>query len=121
VWKGISRNTGEEVAFKIIVKNDVTVAEANPMHAEILKMVDHKNIIQLKDYFDEEKALCLVLELAAGVCVCVCVCECVSVRMYLCVCVCAPRAHCRCMCMCVCERESVCVQARACTRTHGAE
>ena len=74
MWKGISRNTGEEVAFKIIVKNDVTVAEANPMHAEILKMVDHKNIIQLKDYFDEEKALCLVLELAAGVCVCVCVC-----------------------------------------------
>ena len=66
VWKGISRATGEEVAFKIIVKNDVTVAEANPLHAEILKMVDHKNIIQLKDYFDEEKALCLVLELAAG-------------------------------------------------------
>lgn len=29
-------------------------------------MVDHKNIIQLKDYFDEEKALCLVLELATG-------------------------------------------------------
>jgi len=66
VWKGVSRTTGEEVAFKIIVKNDVTIAEANPMHAEILKMVDHKNIIQLKDYFDEEKALCLVLELAAG-------------------------------------------------------
>ena len=66
VWKGVSRATGEEVAFKIIVKNDMTVAEANPMHAEILKMVDHKNIIQLKDYFDEEKALCLVLELAAG-------------------------------------------------------
>ncbi len=41
-------------------------AEANPLHAEILKMVDHKNIIQLKDYFDEEKALCLVLELATG-------------------------------------------------------
>jgi hypothetical protein len=29
-------------------------------------MVDHKNIIQLKDYFDEDKALCLVLELATG-------------------------------------------------------
>jgi hypothetical protein len=29
-------------------------------------MLDHKNIIQLKDYFDEDKALCLVLELAAG-------------------------------------------------------
>ena len=66
VWKGVSRTTGEEVAFKIIVKNDITVAEANPMHAEILKMVDHKHIIQLKDYFDEEKALCLVLELATG-------------------------------------------------------
>jgi hypothetical protein len=66
VWKGVSRSTGEEVAFKIIVKNDVTVAEANPMHAELLKMVDHKNIIQLKDYFDEQKALCLVLELATG-------------------------------------------------------
>ena len=66
VWKGFSRSTAEEVALKIIVKNDVTAAEANPMHAEILKMVDHKNIIQLKDYFDEEKALCLVLELAAG-------------------------------------------------------
>ena len=57
VWKGVSRTTGEEVAFKIIVKNDVTVAEANPMHAEILKMVDHKHIIQLKDYFDEAEIL----------------------------------------------------------------
>jgi hypothetical protein len=57
VWKGVSRTTGEEVAFKIIVKNDVTVAEANPMHAEILKMVDHKHIIQLKDYFDEAETL----------------------------------------------------------------
>ena len=69
VWKGISKTTREEVAIKIIVKNDGTgapSAEANPLHAEILKMVDHKNIIQLKDYFDEEKALCLVLELAAG-------------------------------------------------------
>ena len=66
VWRGFSKLTGEEVAFKIIVKNEVTAAEANPMHAEILKMVDHKNIIQLKDYFDEDRALCLVLELAHG-------------------------------------------------------
>jgi len=101
VWKGISRNTGEEVAFKIIVKNDVTVAEANPMHAEILKMVDHKNIIQLKDYFDEEKALCLVLELAAGVCVCVCGggggCECV----FVCLCVRASSSLSVCVYVCV--------------------
>ena len=69
VWKGISKKVGEEVAIKIVVKNDGTgapSAEANPLHAEILKMVDHKNIIQLKDYFDEEKALCLILELANG-------------------------------------------------------
>ena len=101
MWKGISRNTGEEVAFKIIVKNDVTVAEANPMHAEILKMVDHKNIIQLKDYFDEEKALCLVLELAAGVCVCVCggggECECV----FVCLCVRASSSLSVCVYVCV--------------------
>ena len=99
MWKGISRNTGEEVAFKIIVKNDVTVAEANPMHAEILKMVDHKNIIQLKDYFDEEKALCLVLELAAGVCVCVCggECECV----FVCLCVRASSSLSVCVYLCV--------------------
>ena len=67
VWKGVSKSTGEEVAIKIVVKQDangVLSAEANPLHAEILMMLNHKNIIQLKDYFDEEKALCLVLELA---------------------------------------------------------
>ena len=69
VWKGVSKSTGEEVAIKIVVKQDangVLSAEANPLHAEILMMLNHKNIIQLKDYFDEEKALCLVLELATG-------------------------------------------------------
>ncbi len=69
VWKGISKSTAEEVAVKIVVKHDANgalSAEANPLHAEILMMLNHKNIIQLKDYFDEEKALCLVLELATG-------------------------------------------------------
>lgn len=69
VWKGISKATAEEVAIKIVVKHDASgalSAEANPLHAEILMMLNHKNIIQLKDYFDEEKALCLVLELATG-------------------------------------------------------
>jgi len=69
VWKGINRATGEEVALKIIVKEDGSgsePAEANLQHAQILMMVDHKHIIQLRDFFDEEKALCLVLELATG-------------------------------------------------------
>jgi serine/threonine protein kinase len=69
VWKGVSKSNGEEVAIKIVVKQDASgalSAEANPLHAEILMMLNHKNIIQLKDYFDEEKALCLVLELATG-------------------------------------------------------
>ena len=68
MFKGTNIKTGEEVAIKRIDKTRVNVEEKVNLdrEIEIMKSLNHPNIIRLYDMFDRETELDLVLELASG-------------------------------------------------------
>jgi len=66
---GVHKQTGEQFAIKIIDKEAIQLK--NDMHLlqreiDIMKKLHHKNIIELVEVYDEEKALYLVMELVTG-------------------------------------------------------
>jgi len=70
VRTGQEKSTGKEFAVKIVNKSGAResgIEEATLRHqVDILKSLSHKNICPLKEVFDNDEALCLVLELEHG-------------------------------------------------------
>jgi calcium/calmodulin-dependent protein kinase I len=62
------RSTGERFAVKVLSKRKMTPQDVAAMETEIeiLKQVDHPNIVKLRDVFEDEKHWCLVMELCTG-------------------------------------------------------
>lgn len=68
VRKGRSRATGDRVAIKVIAKRKLTEEDKVGLQNEIdiLKQVDHPNIVKLFDIYEDEKYFFLVMELMTG-------------------------------------------------------
>ena len=66
--KGKSRTTGERVAIKVISKRKMTEEDKIGLQNEIdiLKQVDHPNIVKLHDIYEDDKYYFLVMELMMG-------------------------------------------------------
>ena len=62
------RATGERFAVKVLSKKKMSEEDKVSMKTEIeiLKQVDHPNIVKLIDVFEDEKHWCLVMELMQG-------------------------------------------------------
>ena len=68
VRRAKNRTTGQPVAIKIYQKQKMSEGEKESMEVEmeVLKQLDHPNIIKLYEIFEEEKYICLVIELMEG-------------------------------------------------------
>jgi serine/threonine protein kinase len=68
VYKGYHRDTGKIVAVKQISKNKMEENELEVQNNEIelLKVIDHPNVVQLVDYFEDPFSIYLVLEHLQG-------------------------------------------------------
>ena len=65
VYKGISRETGESVAIKVLNKSsmDELIIESIKQEIHILQMLpDHPNICKFFDVFEEEETISIILE-----------------------------------------------------------
>ena len=62
------RETGNRYAVKVYQINKMSEGEKESMNTEIeiLKQIDHPNIIKLYDVYEDEKYICLVIELMEG-------------------------------------------------------
>ena len=62
------RATGERFAVKILSKKNMTEEDLLAMETEIeiLKQVDHPNIVKLNDVFEDERHICLVMDWMQG-------------------------------------------------------
>ena len=63
-----NRATGEKFACKVMSKKKMNEEDKVAMQTEIeiLKQVDHPNIVKLLDVFEDERHYCLVMELMLG-------------------------------------------------------
>mmetsp|Transcript_42350 Transcript_42350/g.64983 ORF Transcript_42350/g.64983 Transcript_42350/m.64983 type:complete len:129 (-) Transcript_42350:589-975(-) len=68
VKKAKHRQTQERFAVKVLSKKKMTEEDKIAMRTEIeiLKQVDHPNIVKLIDVFEDDRHLCLVMELMQG-------------------------------------------------------
>merc|ERR1711934_570345 len=68
VRRGRSRTTHERVAIKVIAKRKLTEEDKVGLQNEIdiLKQVDHPNIVKLYDIYEDDKYFFLVMELMTG-------------------------------------------------------
>ena len=68
VKKVKNRATGERFAVKVMSKKKMNDEDKIAMQTEIeiLKQVDHPNIVKLLDVFEDERHYCLVMELMQG-------------------------------------------------------
>jgi serine/threonine protein kinase len=72
VYSGTSRVSSEQVALKVISKsvligaNSVADLASVQREVEVMSRLAHENVIQLKDAYETDTALVLVLELASG-------------------------------------------------------
>lgn len=68
VRKGKHRSSGDRVAIKIISKRKMSQEDKLALQNEIdiMKQVDHPNIVKLYDTFEDEKYLYIVMELLGG-------------------------------------------------------
>ena len=68
VKKAKHRESGDRFAVKVLSKKKMNDDDKAAMQTEIdiLKQVDHPNIVKLYDVFDEEKSFYLVMELMTG-------------------------------------------------------
>ena len=64
----VEKNTGEKVAIKVIDKNKMSdqYKKNLQMETDILKKVDHTNIIKMIEIFETEEYLFLIMELVTG-------------------------------------------------------
>jgi calcium-dependent protein kinase len=68
VRRAINVSTSEHRAIKIIYKNNCSQEEQDRIFNEIniMKSLDHPNIIRIYEYFQDEKHIFIVMELAQG-------------------------------------------------------
>ena len=68
VKKAKNRATGERFAVKVLSKKKMSDEDklGMMMEIDILKQIDHPNIVRLIDVFEDERHLCLVMELMMG-------------------------------------------------------
>mmetsp|Transcript_6567 Transcript_6567/g.6865 ORF Transcript_6567/g.6865 Transcript_6567/m.6865 type:complete len:314 (-) Transcript_6567:432-1373(-) len=68
VKKGTNRKTGAEVAVKCIDRNGLPEEDEASLRqeVEILRSLDHPNIVKLLDFFEEDKFFYVVLEFLPG-------------------------------------------------------
>ena len=68
VKKGINKVTGEEVAIKIMSKNDMSPFDLEQVknEVEILKIANHPNIIKLHSVFESVYYIYIIMEYCAG-------------------------------------------------------
>lgn len=62
------RETGERVAIKVFSKKKLTEDDKFSLRSEmeVLKFIDHPNIVRLIDAFEDERHVCFVMELMNG-------------------------------------------------------
>ena len=67
VWLGVHKKTGEEVAVKVVEKEDMPKDQilALQMEVEIVSELDHPHVVSIKEVFDEEE-IYIVQELVNG-------------------------------------------------------
>jgi len=68
VKKGVNKKHGEEVAIKFIEKKFVDKQDLMLLAREIdiMKKVDHANVLKLKEVFETDETIALVMELVTG-------------------------------------------------------
>lgn len=66
VYKGINKSTGQPRAVKSICKDQMKNLERFKSEINIMKMMDHPNIIKLYESFEDKKNIYLVMELCNG-------------------------------------------------------
>jgi len=66
VYEGTQKETGEKYALKTIDKNQNVEMDVLNREITLMKRLNHKNIIQLFDVYDEPENIVLVLELVTG-------------------------------------------------------
>lgn len=68
VKKAKNRETGVRYAVKVLSKKKMNDEDKIAMQTEIeiLKTVDHPNVVKLVDVFEDERHWCLVMELMQG-------------------------------------------------------
>ena len=68
VKKAKNRETGERFAVKVLSKRKMSKQDMERLRTEIdiLKTLDHPNIVKLVDIFEDERHICLVMELLLG-------------------------------------------------------
>jgi len=68
VRKAKRRDTGERFAVKVLSKRKMNDEDktALKVETEIMRQVDHPNIVKMVDFFEDEDHYCLVMELMQG-------------------------------------------------------
>ena len=66
--KAKNRETGKKVAVKIFSKQKMSDSDKISLETEIeiLKQIDHPNIVKLFEVYEEKEHWCLVMELMEG-------------------------------------------------------
>ena len=68
VKKAKDRVTGKHVAIKVMSKRKMTADDEMFLvrEIEIMRQIDHPNVVRLMDVFEDERHWCLVMELITG-------------------------------------------------------
>ena len=68
VRKAKNRQTNEYVAVKVLSKRKMAPEDVDSLknEIEIMKTVDHPNIVKMIDFFEDEAHYCLIMELMEG-------------------------------------------------------
>ena len=68
VFKGRRRHSGQTVALKFITKHNKTERDMRNLRSEIeiMRKLDHENVIRMLDAFETPNEFCVVMEYAQG-------------------------------------------------------
>lgn len=70
VYRGICEESGEEVAMKVVYrhKSNVKACQWQVLRNEalLLSQISHQNIVELKEYYEDDKQLVMILEMLKG-------------------------------------------------------
>ncbi|KAG0022218.1 hypothetical protein BGZ81_008631, partial [Podila clonocystis] len=66
VWRAVRRETGEEVALKVIKKRQHHNKNIASDEIAVMQKLKHPNILQLEDWYESHRKFYLVLQLAKG-------------------------------------------------------
>ncbi|KAG0035403.1 hypothetical protein BGZ82_005295 [Podila clonocystis] len=66
VWRAVRRETGEEVALKVIKKRQHHNKNLASDEIAVMQKLKHPNILQLEDWYESHRKFYLVLQLAKG-------------------------------------------------------